>query len=137
MDETRADENARNVRLIREAWAAFLAGDIEGALANAHPEAVAFRAPPLPDPQLYRGPGAMLEMYADWTAPFAEFEMKAEQFIGVGDRVVVEVRQRGKGRASGAVVAGTFWFVYTIAEGMITRQDVFDTRDQAFEAAGR
>jgi ketosteroid isomerase-like protein len=126
----------QNVELVREAWAAFLAGDIEGALANAHPDAVAFRAPPLPDSKTYHGPEGVLQMYVDWTTEFAEFEMKAEQFIDAGDRVVVEVLQRGRGRASGAVVEGRFWFVHTIADGMIKRQDVFDTRAQAFEAAG-
>ena len=125
-----------NIELVRAAWEAFVRGDLVAALADAHPDAVAFRAPPLPDPQTYRGRAGVLQMYADWTAPFSEFEMQAEQFIGAGDRVVVEVWQRGRGRASGAVVEGRFWFVYTIAGRQIIRQDAFNTRAQAFEAAG-
>jgi ketosteroid isomerase-like protein len=125
-----------NVELVREAWAAFLSGDVKRALENAHPDAVAFRAPPLPDPQTYHGPEGIVQMYTDWTAQFGEFEMATGEFKDAGDRVMVEVFQRGRGRASGAVVEGRFWFVYTVADGKIVRQDVFNDRHQAFEAAG-
>lgn len=125
-----------NVELVREGWAAFLSGDVERALEKVHPDAVAVRAPPLPDPQTYHGPDGVLQMYADWTAEFGEFEMATREFKDVGDRVVVEVFQRGRGRASQAAVEGSFWFVYTVTDGKIVRQDVFKDRDQALEAAG-
>jgi ketosteroid isomerase-like protein len=100
-----------NVELVREAIAAFLRGDTESALQAAHPGLVAHRAPPLPDPQTYHGPEGVLRMYADWTADFEEFEMATLEFIDAGDRVVVEMFQRGRGRASGALVEGRYWFV--------------------------
>jgi ketosteroid isomerase-like protein len=125
-----------NVELVRKAWAAFLSGDVERALESVHPDAVAFRAPPLPDPQTYHGPKGILQMYADWKAQFGEFQMATGEFEDAGDDVVVEVFQRGEGRASGAAVEGCFWFVYTVADGKIVRQDVFNDRNQAFEAAG-
>jgi uncharacterized protein len=125
-----------NVELVREAVAAFLRGDVDAALEAAHPDLVAHRAPPLPDPQTYHGREGVLQMYADWTADFDEFEMATGDFIDAGDRVVVEVLQRGRGRASGVMVEGRFWFVYTIAEGKVIRQDVFNDLHQALEAAG-
>jgi ketosteroid isomerase-like protein len=125
-----------NVQLVRDAWDAFLRGDIERALESAHPDAIAYRAPPLPDPQIYRGRQGVLQMYADWTAQFGEFDMVTGEFTDAGDHVVVEVIQHGTGLASGAEVEGRFWFVYTVADGKIVRQDVFNDREQAFEAAG-
>jgi ketosteroid isomerase-like protein len=126
----------RNLELVREALSTYLAGDRERALELAHPDVVSFRAPPLPDPQTYHGYEGVEQMYADWTADFGEFEMEVVEYTEVGDRVVVEMIQRGTGRASGAEVSGRFWFVYTVADGKIARQDVYSTGEQAFAAAG-
>jgi ketosteroid isomerase-like protein len=128
---------AANVELVREGWAAFLRGDLEGALARLHPELVTFRAPPLPDARTYHGIEGLLEAYADWTADFVEFEMTTGRFMTVGDRVVVEIFQRARGQASGAPVMGRFWFVYTVAAGKVIRQDMFNAKRQALEAAVR
>jgi ketosteroid isomerase-like protein len=129
--------SAENVELVRRAWDAFLRGDVETALESMHPDAVAYRAPPLPDPQAYHGAEGVLQMYADWTAEFEDFEMATGEFTDAGYHVVVEVLQRGRGRASGAVVEGRFWFVYEFRDGKILRQDVFGDRGQAFEVAER
>jgi ketosteroid isomerase-like protein len=119
---------------VREALAAFFRGELDRASEFTHPDMVSFRAPPLPDPQTYRGIDGVLQMYADWTADFEQFEMEAVSFAEAGDRVIVEFLQRGTGRASGVVVEGRFWFVYTIADGKIARQDVYASREQALEA---
>jgi ketosteroid isomerase-like protein len=74
-------------------------------------------------------------MYADWTADLRDFEMEVLEYTEVGDRVIVEMVQRGTGRASGAAVSGHFWFVFTLADGKIARQDVYSTSEQALEAA--
>jgi ketosteroid isomerase-like protein len=105
-----------NVELVRQGLEAFVVGDLERAMSIVHPDVVAVRAPPLPDPQTYHGIEGVLQMYADWTTDFGEFEMAAGEFIDAGDRVVAEVFQRGRGQASGAVVGGRFWFVFTIAD---------------------
>jgi uncharacterized protein len=125
-----------NVELVRKGMTAFLSGDVDKALEHLHPDAVTFRAPPLPDAGTYHGREGLLRAYADWIVDFEDFVMTAEEFVDAGDRVVVEVVQRGRGQVSGAVVEGRFWFVYTVADGKVTRQDIFNARDQAFEAAG-
>ena len=126
---------SENVDLVREGLGAFLRGDVERALSFAHPEIVSFRAPPLPDPQTYHGTAGLLEMYADWTRDFDEFEMEPIEFSEIGDSVVVEIINRGTGRASGVEVVGRFWFVYTVNGGRVVRQDAFASRDQAITAA--
>jgi ketosteroid isomerase-like protein len=125
-----------NLELVREALSAYLSGDRERALELAHPDMVSYRAPPLPDPQTYHGHEGVDQMLADWTAEFGEFEMEVVEYTELGDRVLVEMLQRGTGRASGAAVSGRFWFLFTIAEGKIARQDVYSTSEQALEAAG-
>jgi ketosteroid isomerase-like protein len=120
---------------VRQALTAFLRGDIEAALELADPGIECLRAPPLPDPQTYHGLDGVLQMYADWTADFDEFEMEALEFVERGDRVLVYMLQRGTGKASGAPVVGRFWIVYKVAAGKVTRMDAYNTREQAFEAA--
>ena len=120
-----------NTELVREALKAFARGEFDQALEFAHPEIVSERVPPIPDPQIYHGIDGVLEMYADWTADFDEFEMDPVGFEEAGDRVIVEMVQRGTGKASGVPVVGRFWLVYTVAEGRITRQDAYLTREQA------
>ena len=126
---------SENVDLVREGLGAFLRGDVERALSFAHPEIVSFRAPPLPDPQTYHGTAGMVQMYADWTSAFDEFEMEPIEFSEIGDSVVVEIINRGTGRASGVEVVGRFWFVYTVSGGKVIRQDAFASRQQALAAA--
>ena len=102
----------------------------------AHPEIVSVRAAPLPDPQTYHGHEGILEMYADWTTDFSEFEMYPHEIEEVGDRVLVHMIQRGVGKASGVEVVGRFWFLYTFRNGLATRQEAYATREQALRAAG-
>jgi ketosteroid isomerase-like protein len=120
-----------NVDLVREALDAFMRGEVDRALEFADPDIICVRAPPIPDPQTCHGIDGVLQMYADWTTDFDDFEMEALDYDEVGDRVFVEVIQRGRGKASGVMVLGRFWFAYTLAEGKITRLDAYLTREEA------
>ena len=124
-----------NLELVREALDAFLRGEIGRALELAHPDIECLRAPPLPDPQTYHGVDGVGQMYADWTADFDEFEMAPLDFTEIDDQILVEVIQRGRGKASGVTVEGRFWLLYAIAAGRISRMDAYLTREQALEAA--
>jgi ketosteroid isomerase-like protein len=57
--------------------------------------------------------------------------MEAFGFEDLGDRVLAEVVQRGRGKASGVTVVGRFWFLYALAGGKVTRLEAFLTREQA------
>jgi ketosteroid isomerase-like protein len=120
-----------NVELVREATQAFLSGDLERAREFTDPGIVCVRPPPFPDPQTYRGFDGVVAMWADWTGEFEDFEMEALESEDLGDRVLVEVVQRGRGKASGVEVVGRFWFLYGLAGGKITRLEAFLTREQA------
>ena len=109
-------------------------GEVDRALESADPDIICGRAPPIPDPQTYHGIDGVLQMYADWTTDFDDFEMEALDYDEVGDRVFVEVIQRGRGKASGVMVVGRFWFVYTVAAGKITRMDAYLTSEQALRS---
>ena len=121
--------------LVREGLAAWRRGDIDAALAIAHPEIVSVRAAPLPDPQTYHGHEGVLQMYADWTTDFVDFEMSPASLEAVGGHVLAEMVQRGKGRASGVEVVGRFWLLFEVRDGKAVRQAAYATREQALAAA--
>jgi len=125
-----------NVDIAREGLAAWRRGDVDTALAMAHPEIVSVRAAPLPDPQTYQGHEGIFQMYADWTTDFEEFEMYPDEIEELGDHVLVHMIQRGTGKASGVEVVGRFWFLYTFSGDMAIRQEAYATREQALRAAG-
>ena len=127
-----------NVRLVREGVQAYIDGDAQRALEMVHPDMVSTRVAPLPDPQTYHGIPGVIQMYADWTADFDDFEMWIGECLEAGgDHVVVELVQRGTGKASGAPVEGRFWFVYEVAGGKTVRQEAYASREQALKATGR
>jgi ketosteroid isomerase-like protein len=121
--------------MVPQGLTAFLRDDTQAAQASVRPDVVLVRTPPLPDPQTYRGTEGVLQMWADWTAEFADFDMTVGEFLETRDNVIVEVYQRETGSGGGGEVEGRFWFVYTFAEGEVVRTDVFGCLEQALEAA--
>jgi ketosteroid isomerase-like protein len=122
---------ASNVELVAAATEAFLGGDMDRAREFTAPDIVCVRPPPFPDPQTYTGFDGVVAMWADWTADFDDFRMEAVEFEDLGERVLMEVVQRGRGKASGVTVEGRFWFLYELAGGKVTRLEAFLTREQA------
>ena len=124
-----------NVEIIRRIYAAFDRGDIDAILAETDPE-VALHAHPLGDEGKFEGHDGFLPFIANWTDQFEDFEQKTEEIIDAGDRVVVRVLQRGRGRGSGVPVEGHFWLVHEIEAGKVTSVDLYDSEADALEAAG-
>jgi ketosteroid isomerase-like protein len=120
-----------NVEIVREGHQAWECGDISKVIEMFAEDAV---TRPIIGPE-WHGPQGVLEMAADWVQEFEEFTMTAEEFIDAGDRVVVRVRQTARGAGTGVPVQVTFWFVYTVYDGKVTRFEMFQGRDEALVAA--
>jgi ketosteroid isomerase-like protein len=125
-----------NVEIVRRGHEAFERGDLTVALDSLDPEIVSYVAPPLPDPSEYRGREGFLQMFANWTEGFDDYVQHAEEYVEAGDHVIVRVYQRGTGTASGVPVERAFWFLHTLRDGRLVRMGVYDTKEQALEAAG-
>jgi ketosteroid isomerase-like protein len=125
----------KNVEIVRRDYAAFERGDFDAILADVHPEVVV-RAHPLGDEGNYEGHEGFLRFIANWTEQFEHFQQAPEEFIDAGDRVVVRVLQRARGRGSGVPVEGHFWLVHMLEAGQVTRVDLYDNEADALEAAG-
>ncbi len=63
------------------------------------------------------GHDGFLQWVENWTGAFDEFAMEVEEYIGLGDQIIVRVRQRATGAASGAPVEQTFWILHSFRKG--------------------
>ena len=77
----------------------------------------------------------------EWSAQirelFEEVHLEIEQITDLSDdRVLVGYSQSGRGRGSGVPVKNVVWSICWFAEGLITRRQVFSTKDEALDAAG-
>jgi ketosteroid isomerase-like protein len=124
----------QNIEVVRNATEAFGRGDLDGALAHAHPDLVSTRVHP--DGAVFHGPDGFRRLLADWLEGFTEWSFRSDDYIDAGNHVIVHQHQWGRGAGSGAVVEGDFWLVYAIAGGKIIRLDIHADRDEALEATG-
>jgi ketosteroid isomerase-like protein len=123
-----------NVEIVRCSLEAFRDGQVEAALALGHPDIVSTRVDP--DGAVFHGHDGLLQLMADWTEGFEEWSYRAEEYVDAGDRVVVHIRQWGRGAGSGAPVEADNWIVYAVEGGLITRAHIHSDRAQAYAAAG-
>ena len=89
---------------------------------------------------LEEGPSYGLDAIRDniehWKGAWEELEVTAEEFIDAGDRVLVTLHHRGRGRGSGIEVDARFYELDAVSAGKVVRVDEYAERSEALEAAG-
>ena len=83
----------------------------------------------------YRGPEALLEWMDEGDDAFDDFTVDLLEVAELGDHVVVSMRQRGRGKASGAEVDDHITHVWTLRDGRGTRLQSFANHDDALRYA--
>ncbi len=74
--------------------------------------------------------------WRDLVDAFGEVDFELEEIVDLGDQVLVTVRDHAVGRSSGAPVESGHFALWTLADGKVTRLQVFDDREPAERAAG-
>ena len=118
-----------NVKIVRR----FLVVDVDEALTYADPGIV---WNPIEESST-QGHDAVRASLARWKGEWDDYELMPEDFVDRGDRVVVTVRLRGRGRRSGVEIDARFYDLYTLRDGKIVRMDQFTDRSEAFAAVGQ
>jgi ketosteroid isomerase-like protein len=90
----------------------------------------------IPDMGVYRGHAGVREFWRRWLGPWEEWEFSPEEFIDAGDSVVVVMRQRARGKGSGAEVEQRHAQVWTFRDGKVVRHAQYPDRETALRAAG-
>jgi len=119
---------------LRSAYRHFADGDFS-AYARLPDDFVLKVAPEMPDAGSYRGAAAR-EWLAAWVNSFDRLTLEATQFIDGGERVAIEVIQRGWFKGSDTPAELRHWAVVKVRDGSLSRTELFLTRGEALEAAG-
>ena len=112
-----------NVELTRRSYEAFARGDLDGVVADMHPEIEWHQAQGLPHGGLYRGLDAVRAhvfdpLAAEW---WDEFAADPDAFLDAGDEVVVLGRYRGRARHTGKVLDVPYVHVWSYRDGRAWR----------------
>jgi ketosteroid isomerase-like protein len=123
-------------RRIREAYAAFVEGDMERLRGFWHEDATYVNPPYAMEAGTREGRDAVVEI---WNGLHSLFEYDSVKVLEISEGpggVLVVVRYKGRGKASGAPVDVPMAHVLEIREGRVARLAWFGTRDEAAAAAG-
>jgi ketosteroid isomerase-like protein len=123
-----------NVEAVRALYEQFSRGDFS-AIERFGDEFEFVTSPDVPDAGTYRGEAARRWVRA-WVGSFEQLVIEPMTFVDAGDKIAVEVVQRGRPHDSTADVEGRWWFVHTLHDGTPVRTEGFPDRAQALEAAG-
>jgi ketosteroid isomerase-like protein len=126
-----SEENVAVVRGTLEAWAR---GERDQARAG-YDEHVVFIFPALDAPVSY-GIEATELAVESWRRTFDDWRVEIDEVIDGGEHVILVHRQSGTGRESGVPVEFSNAGVYSLRGSKIIRVEYFDSRAEAFEAAG-
>jgi ketosteroid isomerase-like protein len=85
--------------------------------------------------EAYRGAEAVLEWMDEGDDAFDDFTIDLLEVEELGGHVVASMRQRGRGKASGAEVDHHFTHVWTLRDGRAIRLQSFANRDDAVRYA--
>jgi ketosteroid isomerase-like protein len=85
----------------------------------------------------YRGHAGLGRWLEDWAAAWSEFSMEPEEFLDVGDEVVIMfVRMKATGVSSGLALERQDAMVFAVRDGKVGRLDYYNNRTEALEAVG-
>jgi ketosteroid isomerase-like protein len=119
-------------RPVRRFYEDISRGDHAAALACLAPDAVFT----VSQEGTVQGRDAIRAMWERWEGDWEQVGPIAEEFIDVGDQIVVTVDEWGRGRGSGIEVDARFFNVFTFRDGQVVRKVEFTGRAEALEAAG-
>jgi ketosteroid isomerase-like protein len=117
--------------VVRRSYDAFARGDMDGVLADMHPDIVWHQAQGLPHGGVYEGLEAVRAnifdpLERDW---WAEFSAEPEEFLEAGSDVVVLGRYRGVAKGTGRTLDVPFVHVWTLRDEKAVRfRQFLDTR---------
>lgn len=127
-----------NVDLVRTVFEAFGRADIAAVAGLLHPEIELkenFELSTSPGPHL--GIEGLMAWYREGGQNWSAYETELIEAIPAGDNTVVaEGEVRATGRMSGVRTTHRFGYLFRVAEGRISRFEIFATRREALEAAG-
>jgi ketosteroid isomerase-like protein len=129
--------SAENVKIVEEFTRLFERGDRESWREYFDPDVVwDTSASDWPTAGVLHGHAGVERFFRDWLGTWTDFEVTTSEYLDAGDSVVVVFRQSGTGRGSGIHTERDFFAIYELRDGKVVRYRMYDSRQEALEAAG-
>ena len=129
----------RNVDIVRRGYELFAAGDLEALMGLISPDAELADAGGLgvtgTAAGTRRGPEGFLRATEEVLESFEDYRVQPEDFIGVGDAVIVPVQISGRGRASGAELDVRLAHLWVLRDGKAVLSEIYRTVPEALVGA--
>jgi uncharacterized protein len=119
---------------VRRAYAAFNEGGVEALLESLGPEVQIRDRESSPDRETRYGEEGIKQLFASYMEAFDALSLEPEEFIDVGDEIVVSLCQRVRGKGSGAEIGARVAHVWTLRDGAVVRLRIFGDKERALEA---
>jgi ketosteroid isomerase-like protein len=84
----------------------------------------------------YRGWDGYERWVANWASVWSEFSLDGQEFIDAGDKVLAVFRIKAVSRGSGLTAEREDAMVCEISDGIVSRLDYYNNREQALKAVG-
>jgi ketosteroid isomerase-like protein len=125
-----------NVELVRQGFESLREGDYEALMPLIHPDfEMTTPAALAAEPDVYRGPDGVRRYFASFYEAMDRVGFEGEEFIPVGDRVVVPSVLRTRGRTTGIETEQRLATLWELKDGQAYRVSVYATLDEAMAAA--
>jgi ketosteroid isomerase-like protein len=128
-----------NVEIVGRVLRRYGDRDIEGILADVHPEVeIDYSDSHAPDASVYHGHAACRAFVKGRYEDFERRSFDAVELIDAPPSAVIAVgRMQGTGRASGVAVEAGSVTLWTLRDGKVERIKLYQTRTEALKAVGR
>jgi uncharacterized protein len=127
-----------NVELMKAGLAAYDRGGVEALLDYIHPEfEVTTPASLTLEPDTYRGHEGVRRYFDSFYDAMDQVRFVPEEFIPVGDLVVIPLQVIARGRETGIEATQRVFQVWSARDGKAIGVEVFATREEALAAAER
>jgi ketosteroid isomerase-like protein len=90
----------------------------------------------MPAAGIYHGLDGVRRFWRDWLEPWEDYKIEYSEFVNVGDSVMCVFRQAATGKGSGIRSERDFFALWYLEDSKVVRFRLFESRDQALEAAG-
>jgi ketosteroid isomerase-like protein len=129
--------SAQNVEIVRRSMEAFARGELDAFVAELDPRVEWTTASDEPNPQTFHGHDGVRRFASEiaeaWSGRFDDV-MRFDDFLDLGDWVVVPWNARLRGRASGIEVDVSETYAVQVRDFRILRVDEYRTSGEAIDA---
>jgi ketosteroid isomerase-like protein len=123
--------------VMRRLLAAYERDGVDGALELIHPDFEAVVPPELSaEPDVYRGHEGVRRWFGGFEGFLDDVRLEAEEFIPVGDRVLIPMLLKGRGAGSGIEVEQRAYQVWWVRDGKVLGVEGFADEARARAAVG-